>query len=272
MQELNENQVKEVEYGLLCAIADVCSREGITFSLVGGTLLGAVRHQGFIPWDDDIDIAMPRADYERFFTFCSNSDLGFVCECAEINPAYGGLSGKVFDPRTEIADPFAPRGDYKMGVYIDVYPIDGFGNSLPEAQALLRKKRLAKAFQVSSNWGRYNKSLTHSILYEPPRLLLYAASRLLNPNKLAKDLNASFSERSLNDCAYGGVFSGSYGQREIMPSSVFTSFIDMRFEGRSFPVFEKYDEYLNNIYGDYMKLPPVEKRVSRHDFKAYWVR
>lgn len=271
MQELNGSQVKEVEYGLLCKIADVCSREGITFSLVGGTLLGAVRHQGFIPWDDDIDIAMPRVDYERFFALCSRTDLGFVGECAEINPSYGGLSGKVFDPRTEIFDPFAPRGNYKMGVYVDVFPIDGLGDSLSEAQGLFKKTRFVKAVQIASNWGRYNRSLTHGVWREPLRLMLYAASRFLNPNRLSRSLNRRYSARSLEDCAYAGIFSGSYGAREIMPSSVFTNFIDMEFETGAFPVFEKYDEYLSSIYGDYMKLPPVEKRVSRHECKAYWL-
>lgn len=271
MKKLDDGQVKQVEYALLCKIDDVCSKEGISYSLVGGTLLGAVRHKGFIPWDDDIDIAMPRADYEHFFEYCKTHDCDFEGFCAESNPAYGGLSGKVFDPRTRIEDPFEPRGDYKMGVFVDVFPIDGLGNSLEDARRLFEKETLTKAIQVASNWGRYTRSLTHGIWYELPRFLLFAATRPLNPNSISVSLNKHYSGLSLNCCAYGGILQGSYGSREIMPSSVFLRYVPMIFEDRLFPVFEKYDKYLTNIYGDYMTLPPVERRVSRHEFKAYWI-
>lgn len=271
MEELKDAQIKEVAFDLLCKIDDVCTREGISYSLVGGTLLGAVRHKGFIPWDDDVDIAMPRADYKCFFDYCKSHDCGFVGICAENDFTYGGLSGKVFDPRTEIEDPFAPRGDYKMGVYVDIFPIDGLGNTLEDARRMFRKTRYLKAFQIASNWGKYAKSLTHGIQYELPRFLLYVASRPSSPNKLSRRLNERYSSLSLNGCAFGGILQGSYGQKEIMPSSVFVDVVPMPFEGRSFPVFKRYDEYLRSIYGDYMELPPIDKRVSHHDFRAYWL-
>ena len=141
MTELTIEDIKRTEFTLLQQIKKVCENQKIDYSIIGGTLLGAVRHHGFIPWDDDIDIIMPRKSYNQFIEFCAHNDAGFDFVCHELNSTYYKLYGKVSSRETCLIEENANRGKCTIGVNIDVFPVDGLGETKNGAFKLLKKQK-----------------------------------------------------------------------------------------------------------------------------------
>ena len=128
MQQLSLKEIQMIELKLLLEFDSICSQNSMRYSLGGGSLLGAIRHKGFIPWDDDIDVMMPRPDYERFLDYCRREDTSFRLITYESVSGYNGLSAKIWDPSTRIVDHVLDLS-FDTGVNIDVFPIDGLANS-----------------------------------------------------------------------------------------------------------------------------------------------
>ena len=120
------DQLKKIELGILQEVHNVCIEQGLRYSLAGGTLLGAVRHGGFIPWDDDIDIMMPRPDYNKLIEYCMNNETPFRLVSTETEKGYGYIFAKAVDQKTFIIEQNGNRGNADMGVYVDIFPIDYF--------------------------------------------------------------------------------------------------------------------------------------------------
>ena len=164
---------------------------------------------------------------------------------------------------------FVNRKNAQYGVYIDIFPIDGLGNSEKEAKKLLHKSLFKRSLLTAANWKKYFKSKTRKWYVEPVRWIFYIFSRCVNTNKLIKNIERIYKKFSFEDCEKVGVYCGCYGDKEIMDSSIFENFIDVEFEKELFTVMEDYDKFLINLYGDYMQLPPPDKRITHHTFKAY---
>jgi lipopolysaccharide cholinephosphotransferase len=123
MQQMTFNEMRTVQFNILCAVDKFCNENNLRYTLLGGTLLGAVRHQGFIPWDDDIDIAMPRPDYEKFVRTFNKTESFLVCE-SWINKKYWYFGfAKIGDKRTLLEQRDCK---IKLFVNIDLFPVDGF--------------------------------------------------------------------------------------------------------------------------------------------------
>lgn len=271
MREIDTKEFKRVEFDLLAKTDEVCRAQGIKYSLCGGTLLGAIRHKGFIPWDDDIDIAMPRNDYNCFMNYVNThgAELGMHVVSSGTDPNYAYLFGKVCDSNTIIEEENFNRDGSEMGVYVDIFPIDGLGR---EALALKHFKTMwfSRELLVACNWKKYFRSKTHAWYIEPVRFVIYCISRFASPKKLIHKVEKYYSQYPLDKSEYAAIVCGSYWEKEIMPASVLSNFCEVEFEGKCFMAFRDYDEYLKRIYGDYMELPPKEKQVTHHMFKAYW--
>ena len=138
MEYLNLQEVQKIELKLLCAFRQICEQEGLRYSLGGGTLLGAVRHKGFIPWDDDIDVSMPRKDYDRFLSYCMSHETPFDLYSYLNVPDYFNPFSTIADRDTVIEDENI-LGGRQMGISIDVFPVDGLGNSEEEANKQYNK-------------------------------------------------------------------------------------------------------------------------------------
>ena len=258
--------LKQAQLSILIAVHDFCVNNGINYFLAHGTLIGAVRHKGFIPWDDDIEIAMPRQDYDRFIsTFNGAYDYLKVLSYDTAKDYYYPIA-KVYDNRTIMEENIV--NTYPgMGINIDIFPIDGIPDDTVEATAYLKrlkrweKLREIKQVKVSSSrsWGRNFVLLLLRIL------LLPFTNRFL----------LSKIDKIVRSVPFGSTnYAGSIAYFTVMfrPVSVasFQTTIDALFEGHLFKIPQGYDEWLRNIFGDYMQLPPEEKRVTHHVFKAYW--
>lgn len=264
------DELKQIEMQTLREIHQICEKEGLRYSLVGGTLLGAIRHGGFIPWDDDIDIAMPRSDYNRLIEYCKTNETPFRMICVETEDRYSYLFAKAVNPNTTIVEAGTNRNEVDMGVYVDIFPLDGMADDYESSVKVFRKKRFSRELLIAYNWKKYFRSKTRSILYEPIRLGFYLLSRFVNSKKLIVKIQKQFPADAFDRCQYCCSIAGAYRERELMERTICDEYTDIQFEGETFRAFKNYDAYLTKIYGDYMQLPPIEKQVSHHTFDAFW--
>jgi lipopolysaccharide cholinephosphotransferase len=158
----------------------------------------------------------------------------------------------------------------EMGVYVDVFPIDGLADTFEDAEKKFGKSRFKRELLVASNWKKFFRSKTRKWYYEPIRFAFFILSRFANPAKLIASIEKIYPEELFDKTKYSACVCGSYRSREIAEKEVYTEYIDIEFEGKTFMGLKNYDKYLSNIYGDYMKLPPKEKQVSHHMFEAYY--
>lgn len=268
-EPINDIQVKEIELNLLKKIDYICKEKGYRYSLAGGSALGCIRHKGFIPWDDDIDILMPRKDYEEFLKYCRDNVKDFYVLACEFDNQYSWINAKVCDSNTYLEEEMGFRMDYKEGVYVDIFPIDGAGNTYEEGIKSFKRQRFNLELLNAANWKHFIRSKTRGLIYEPIRFAFYLLSRFVNPNHLSNKIESKIKKLDMDNSGYSCCYSGSYREKEVLPSSVFKEYIEMPFEDSMFMIFKDYDKYLGSIYGDYMKLPPENKRVSHHGFTAY---
>ena len=268
MESLALKEIQKIELKLLLQYDLVCKQNNLRYSLGGGTLLGAVRHKGFIPWDDDIDVMMPRPDYEMFLAYCKSQKTGFNLITYDTVETYNGLSSKIWDPSTVIRDDLMGVS-YEIGVNIDVFPLDGLGNSEEEALRIFRKTAWKREMLNAVIWKKFFRSKTHSSLVEPIRFAMFVLSRFANPKKLLRKVDEENLRHPFEQSTYAGCVCGSYREREIMTTDTFKNYIEVEFEGHRLSAIQNYDEYLKKHYGDYMKLPPKEKQETHHTYKAY---
>ena len=269
-RDIDLEELKKIQYNLLSEFDKVCREENFRYSLGGGTLLGAVRHKGYIPWDDDIDVMMPRPDYDRFVQYCITNELPFKIVCWENNRACVDLSARIFDPKTVLYETNMPKGMENIGVNIDIFPIDGLGNTYKEAQKAFNATSFKRNMLVAAQWKTFQRSKTHAWYYEPFRFMAFLASRFVNKKRTFKKILKKYQKINFDEVAYAAAVGGSYREKEILPREVFSEYILLKFEEGEFSAIKDYDKYLSSIYGDYMKLPPEEKRVSHHTFKAFY--
>lgn len=260
-RKVSLEEMKTIQLNLLNKIHQFCINNNIRYSLCGGTLLGAVRHKGYIPWDDDIDIFMPRPDYERFFASFNGSYDNMVAQCYLNDQAIYFSFGKVYDSRTI----FIEKDACRTGVYVDVFPIDGMPDSVEESEKMryttyLFEETLKNTTKYYKIDGRFSSFVKYylKVLYYPSR------------KKTIKNYYELINKFNFDESEYAGVYYTRYGLRERLKSSVFKTFIDIPFEGTLFKCIADYDTYLTSLYGDYMKLPPIEKQHGHHPHKAYW--
>lgn len=248
-----------IELDILKAFIKVCDDHNLRYFLCGGTLLGAIRHKGFIPWDDDIDVEMPRGDYMRFLNLSPN----LLGDAYDVISMYNNKDciytfAKVVDKRTKLKEPVGKE----IGVYIDIFPIDGLPDNIKESD---------KHFKKMSN---YNRILSYSILeYKKGRtpirtIIKYSVifiCKLLGENRLLNLIDKTARKYDFEKSKYIAVSVVSYyGNRERIGKEAYQSSIKVQFEDLMFNAPIGYHQYLSNIYDDYMKLPSVEKRVTHH--------
>lgn len=262
MKEILVDELKQIQINMLKEVHDFCILHDIKYSLTYGTLIGAIRHSGYIPWDDDIDIFMTRPNYDKFMKIFRHDYI--VAADIKTDSNCNVTFGKLYDNRTKIIEDVSEKWNY--GVYMDLFVIDGLGDDFEKAvyhykkMTLLRKIRDFKIVKV-----RDSRSFIKNIVLVFGKIILFPIDYQCIQNyivKLKHKYNYFDSKYAADLCW------GSY--KRIMPKEVFETYTTHPFEGHDFMVIENYDTYLRSIFGDYMQLPPEEKRVSHHAFKAWW--
>lgn len=247
------NQLKNIQLNILREFIRICEENELQYYLVGGSAIGAIRHKGFIPWDDDIDVGMPRKDYNRFLEIAQESlpDYYFL-QTYETDPEYLANFAKIRDSRTTFIESSMRNRKINHGVYIDVFPLDYY----PETNVkwfrmveLLQNARLSKEFSSTASFKMRIMQSVAGVLFPSIEETL---------RKRDKHIQSIKNSSLLTN------FCGAWGDREIVPADFMGNGTTAVFENITVLVPEKYDAYLRKIYGDYMSLPPVEKRVGHH--------
>ena len=270
MRIIENETLKQIETNLLRCFIEICNKQDYRYSICGGTLIGAVRHGGFIPWDDDIDILMPRTDFERFLIYCKQNDPVFGVMHYSTKAGYCDGILKIYDPNTIIDDGVTYFYRLGLGIYIDVFPVDGMGNTKKDAIKLYHSSWFSRNVLIPIKWSRFIPSKTNCIFFEPGRFLFYLISRLTDGNKLIKKMDEKYQKTSFDSCEYAGSVYGSYKDKEVFPKAYLEEYINLPFEGMEVRAMARYHDYLTHYYGDYMILPPKEEQVSHHGFTAYY--
>ena len=259
MRTINLDELKSIQLDLLQKTADFCEKNGLRYFLCGGTLIGAIRHKGYIPWDDDIDIAMPRPDYDRFVKSFNHPENYYQVVSPDINSEYEYCFAKVYDNRTVLNELHYP-GD-TFGVYIDVFPADGVKDA-----SQIRKIMLLRKILNTKRANYFKRTISKKIINTFGKMLLLPYSA----HQIAKWIDNECRKYAFGSLPKAGVIANPFGPGEMVDKSVFDSEVYREFEGRKYRVPIGYDTWLRSVYGDYMQLPPVEHRVSHHTFDAWW--
>lgn len=265
MKDIQLEELKTIQVEILQAVHDYCTEKGLKYSLCGGALIGAIRHKGFIPWDDDIDILMPRKDYMELCNHFNENTGPYKLQSLYNNPNFDLPFAKVEDSRTVIEE--NTNRAHKIGVSIDVFPYDNLGNTETESYkkeqsvALWRTLYKGKMIKVTNR----NSFVKKCSIYASKVVASFFTIRYLAERIDKKSGDIAFATEYVGDLVWG------YGKREIVKRNVFENVVMVPFEDRQFFAFSEYDTYLRQVYGDYMQLPPEDKRHSPHVIKgAYW--
>ncbi len=270
MRELSLAEIKEVELELMQQVHDICRSQGFRYTLAYGTLLGAVRHKGFIPWDDDVDLIMPRPDYMRFLDYCQNNAVPFAFASNETNRAYHKPFAKVWAKHTVSEDAFFEERGLEIGASIDIFPADGLGtDDRRKAWNYLKPFVLSNKVLAATDWGHYARSTTHAWKYEPIRLALFLCTRFVNADSYARKYNKRLVKYGFEESALVACIGATKTPRAIKDRRIYEDYTELSFEGRSFQAVSTYDQFLRETYGDYMKLPSADKRVPHHARRVF---
>ena len=264
------DEIKEIELGILVSFDKFCRNNDIRYSLGGGTMIGAVRHRGFIPWDDDIDIFMMRKEYDKFLNlleqnkFILDKEFYYVLSPKDEKNIYPFI--KIVDTRT-IAYERDRKKKYMNGLWMDVFPVDGLGDDekqIIKTQDYMRKNDRKLSQSVMHYEGKRN-FIKNIYLFLVQTVGRYTYSRYKR-----KILNYKLPEKGK---FYGTIiWTAGKGKTlpDVYPKEYFLAYSEIEFENRKFMIFSRYDDILKHRYGDYMKLPDEEDRCC-HGFDAYYV-
>lgn len=256
------DELKKLQLEILDYVDHFCRTHNIKYSLCGGTMLGAIRHGGYIPWDDDIDIQLIRDEYDKLIDEWSKYEHPFIFHNMKYENNFGFAFGKISNPKTKMID----GGLSFMGVNIDVFPID---KVIDDMDFIKRRKSIAKLYAIEERKRRIcNNSSLIQVLKKYYWKIFYS---FISRDAIARRINTISIKNNTTDANYLFEMIDGRGYKTYFPKTVSEKYVDVVFESKKYMAFSEYDTYLQAIFGDYMILPPVEKRVSHHTFKAYWL-
>lgn len=273
LQPQEQPQWNSILVDVLSFFIDFCKQHQLTYYGAGGTAIGAVRHHGIIPWDDDIDVYMPRPDYDRFLQIAAQTDLGDYELVTPYNKKdYPLFFSKLCYRHTTLQEQADCPCVY--GLYIDIFPADAAYGSHEETVRKIHRfakiKNKLEAISTHVSFADYMK-----LLLQPSewgrfvRKTIGFFARSWYRKVLIRQLDAIRTANDYEQSEFVAIYGGGYGTKEIFPRKWLQGTVAFPFEGITIDLPVGYDEYLRQYFGDYMQLPPVEKRQSHH-MKAYF--
>lgn len=258
------NDLQKREFEILEKTLEIINKLGLTYYLVCGSALGAVKYNGFIPWDDDIDIALPRQDYEVFI----NSAQSFLPEHLflqnyKTEKNFNLIFTKIRDTRTTYIENKNPNLAITQGVFIDVFPLDGYPTDSREKRKFESQLRLFRMMQYSTFDFKWNWKMQ----------LVIGVERFLKIDKnIGKYINAlekKLKKQNLNNSELWCNYGNSANPNEYAPRKQYGEGVMMKFEGLDVRVPALYDEYLTQKYGDWRAELPIEEQVGHHYYEIF---
>ena len=248
---------------VLSAVDEFCSTKGIKYSIADGTMLGAVRHKGYIPWDDDVDIVMLREDYNRLIKdFPQTYKERYKVASLERNKEWDRPYAVVYDDKTIMLEG-QMEGGFQIGVKVDVFPID----YLPDEINVIKFKRQMHRWITWYNFSdvKHGSNLLKTTIWR----IIHLSTFFYSKRKIAKRIQhlLSFTSKKGNLACEMICHQRSIS---IYPSSIFDEYRYFQFEEREYMGVVAADKYLTSLFGNYMQLPPEEERVPHHSYKVFY--
>ena len=268
LREILNEEKKEILIEILDAFVKFCEENNLRYYLAYGTLLGAIRHKGFIPWDDDIDVVMPRPDYNNFLKISKNGLGGNLIVHSHNytdNFIYPFL--KVVDNRTLLKEMKMKEGINELGVNIDVFPMDGLPNDEKEINKHYKCMHLYRQFHIAcvSSTNKWKNPLENTMKNIFKKIASYYGYK-----NVVNRMDRLAQKYDFNNSKKVGVVVWNYGVREVTQKNEYTNEILVDFEHKKYVAPANYQEILTGLYGEYLKLPLAEKRIPHHDSVSYW--
>lgn len=264
MKKMTLQEIQQLNLEMMKEIHAFCVKKGLRYSLAYGSMIGAIRHKGFIPWDDDIDIMMPRPDYERF-TREYRSEKGYRVCSAYDDDAYVNFT-MVYDTNTVVQRP-GVAAKYETGVWIDIFPIDAVSDDDEERKSQFQHLRqytsLMRILRASlSRWKDGNLKDKLKATIRLLQLKLFTKGDYRDWHRKIDDICTKHPFGSTNRCSsLLCVEANTKNKQEVFDMSDLQDYELMAFEDQKFYVASGYDHILSTIFGDYMAIPPVEKQI-----------
>lgn len=275
MKRIELEELKRIELDILNFIVDVCESHNIVYFLCGGTMLGALRHKGFIPWDDDIDIMLPRDEYNKFLSVFPQHDYYKLYTFDSVKN-YPMAYATVNDIRTWKNQWKLRKKCNRLGVNIDVFPIDNLPDSKEEITAYYQGiAQIANSTYCATykySWGdSMAKSFKRNVGIFVFRVM--ESFHFVNIEEIVCRFERYSRKYESLKCANLGITCIShYGSKEANKRVDYFPVLQAEFEGRTYNIPANYDNYLTQLYGDYMKMPPFEKQKTHHSSDCYWLK
>jgi lipopolysaccharide cholinephosphotransferase len=257
----NTVQIQEKLSRMFKEVTQILDNNNLKYYAVGGTLLGAVRHKGFIPWDDDIDISLPRPEYELFLKNASQIlPQHYVLETFSDTGVFPHLFAKIYDKRTTLVENFTQP--LTRGIYIDVFPLDGISE---DEQIQKSNVKLMRNYLKIYRRCHTTKPKSNTIAKRFAHHLLFPIIKTIFPkDKLLKKIKTLYSLQPWENAKFTVNYFGAWRLKEVQPKSWYQERIKYKFNDFEIWGPKEYDKVLTRLYGDYMTPPPKEKQISHH--------
>ena len=265
LRKMAEEEFKQCLLNILIYFDQFCQQNGLRYWIAAGTLIGAVRHHGFIPWDDDIDVYMPRPDYDKMYS---------LLEEGEPYRAVGPKENGYYYPFIKLSNSgtaLIEKGHHPvegLGVSIDVFPLEGMPSPFDEAKRHL--KAITQVRRVIFSYSTGAPKIRKNLYIYARQWMYHIKNKLSSLEAEQKKYYELVMRYPYDSCEYVYPSGGRYKEREILRRDLFSQTVPLEFEGHTFCAPGQWDAILGQIYGNYMQPPPEKERITHHVFDPYW--